>query len=178
MNQELTQEYLTTVLNYDKNTGIFTWKRRDRSVFKSDRAMNAWNRKCLNKRAGNINTINYRTIRLLGSNHYEHRLVWLYVYGYLPKIEIDHIDCNRSNNSLSNLRTATSGENSQNLRTAPAHNKYTGLLGVSYNKLAGRFIAQIKLKGKNNHLGYFSNPQDAHEAYLTAKRQTHPFGTL
>lgn len=175
---QMDQDYLKSVLDYNKETGKFTWKKRDLIFFKSVRAANSFNSKYSGKRAGNKNISGYRTIRLHGDNYYEHRLAWMYVYGKFPKNEIDHINSNRSDNSIKNLRLATRAENSQNQQKAPSHNKYTKLIGVSFNKRAGLFIAQIKINRKNNHLGYFSDPIKAHQAYIEAKRKIHPFGML
>ena len=114
-------------------------------------------------------------ISIDGRKHLAHRLAWLYVNGYCPPGDIDHINGDRAANRISNLRLATRSENLQNQSKAQKHNK-TGLLGVSHRR--GKFRAQIRVDGKKMHIGTFPTPEEAHTAYLEAKRQFHPFGTL
>jgi len=73
---------------------------------------------------------------------------------------VDHIDGNPSNNHIENLRAVTQQENCFNDHKAK---------GYSFNKRAGKWIAQIKLNGKSKHLGYFENEEDARQAYVEAK---------
>jgi hypothetical protein len=105
-----------------------------------------------------------------------HRLAWLYMYGEMPKV-IDHINGNRSDNRLCNLRNVTQQENVQNYRNVPKHNN-TGYLGVSYFKATNKFSAYVTNNYKKIHLGYFDDPKVAHEAYLTAKRKLHTSCTI
>ena len=104
-----------------------------------------------------------------------HRLIWLWHYGSFPNGQIDHIDGNPSNNRIENLREATPGENMQN-QTRPRINNKLGVQGVY--KVGSRYRAVLTKDKKNSHLGYFDSPQDAHKAYLEAKKQHHPFGTI
>lgn len=105
-----------------------------------------------------------------------HRLAWLYVHGEMPKV-IDHINGNRLDNRLCNLRNVTQQENVQNYRVIPKHNS-TGYLGVSYYKAGKKFSACVSNNYKKIHLGYFDNPEIAHQAYLTAKRKLHTSCTI
>jgi len=174
----LIQEYLKEILDYNETTGFFTWKERNRKYFKSDRAFNAWNSKMKGKRAGNKNTINYRTIRIQQENHLEHRLIFIYLYGSVDSdVHIDHINNIRDDNRIKNLRIATPEQNSKNLKVCLSGNT-SGLLGVSWSNRDKKFISQIKTKGKNILIGKYDNKHIAHQAYLTEKRKLHPFGTL
>lgn len=105
-----------------------------------------------------------------------HRLAWKMFYGAEPFGQVDHIDGNRDNNKIINLRLANQSENSQNQKKARADNK-SGFLGVS-TRSNGRFSATIGIGRKRIHLGTYSSPEDAHKAYLQAKEQIHPFSTL
>lgn len=175
---EITQEYLIEILSYNKENGHFKWNERSRVYFKTDRAFKAWNSKLKGKRAGNLNTVNYRTIRINKENHLEHRLVFIYLYGHIKNgIHIDHINNIRNDNRLKNLRIATPGENSQNLKKCLRGNT-SGLLGVSWSNRDNLYISQIKIHGKNIIIGKFKDKNKAHEAYLCKKREIHPFGTL
>ena len=91
---KLTQKKVKQYLNYDPLTGEFTW---------------IVHRRCL--KAGSVAGCLYRgytSIRISGKQYYAHRLAWLYVYGYFPEHQIDHIDRNPSNNRINNLRHASS----------------------------------------------------------------------
>lgn len=80
-----------------------------------------------------------------------HRLIWIYHHGDIDKLEIDHIDRNRSNNKLENLRTCTSGQNKQNM-TAYGENK-GGCPGVNWKRLDNLWAVTIGLNYENIYLG-------------------------
>ena len=126
--------------------------------------------------AGWVGVKGYRKIRLNGKNYLVHRIVWLMVHGKFAIDGIDHINGNKLDNRISNLREATNGQNLQNLIKAMSNNKL-GLLGVRLHK-HGRFQARITLNGKVKYLGYFDTPEDAHDAYLKEKRKIHEFCTI
>jgi HNH endonuclease len=115
----------------------------------------------------------YLRLRIDGRKHLQHRLAWLYMTGTNPNAEIDHIDGNRANNRLQNLRLASHSENQQN-RSARSKNS-SGLLGVTWHSKIGKFQSRIMHNHKAHHLGYFSSPNEAHQAYLEAKQRLHEF---
>jgi len=92
---------LYDILLYDENTGIFTWKKPGRN-------------RVVGAIAGTLHHSGYRYIELQGTQYSEHRLAWLYCFQEWPSNLIDHIDKNRSNNSLDNLREASNRLNSIN----------------------------------------------------------------
>lgn len=106
-----------------------------------------------------------------------HRLAWLYVHGHLPSGDVDHIDGNKSNNQISNLRDVDRSTNLQNQKRASNRNKSTGLLGVS-KRGNGTFRSYIQIDGKYVSLGTFKCAKEAHEAYLAAKRIHHKGCTI
>lgn len=110
---------------------------------------------------GYVDTHGYLVLDLLGKSFRVHRLIFLLHHGYLPKL-VDHIDGNRLNNNIYNLRDATSKQNNLN-RTAPSKANKLGVLGVSPYK--GRFKAQLSCK----NLGCFDTAEEAQEVYLNAK---------
>lgn len=124
---------------------------------------------------GGINALGYHQIHLDGRLYYAHRLAWLYSYGSWPAGYIDHINGDRADNRIANLRVGTRGQNLQNLRAPKATNPY---LGVSKHKASGLWHARIRAGGVTTSLGYHRTPEAAHEAYVTAKRKLHEFGTL
>ena len=120
--------------------------------------------------AGTINTNGYLETRINGKTYKTHRLVFLMHHGYLSK-EIDHIDGNKSNNAIENLRPATRSQNNHN-KGKPKNNT-SGYKGVYWKKAAGKWIAQIGINGKRKHLGYFDTAEQAHEAYCRAANELH-----
>jgi hypothetical protein len=105
----------------------------------------------------------------------EHRLAWLYFYGSWPALFIDHINGNRSDNRISNLRDVPLVVNNQNQRE-PRGNNTNGFLGVRVRN--ERIYAEIAVNGKSIKLGNFPSKEAAHEAYVQAKRKLHPGCTL
>ena len=86
----LTQERLHEVLNYDPDTGIFTWKERPIETFKTVGAGNTWNTRYAGTVAGSKDKDGYIVVRIGGKRYFAHRLAFLYVHGYMPEQEIDH----------------------------------------------------------------------------------------
>lgn len=127
------------------------------------------NRIKIGDEAGQKNTTGHLQCRMNGRLYLVHRLIWVLVYGCLPNCEIDHIDGDKTNNRLCNLRDVSHAVNMQNLNKAPSTSK-TGLLGASIDKASGKFRGSIKINGKKVNLGLFKTASDAHEAYLHAKR--------
>lgn len=109
------------------------------------------------KRAGSQNDRGYRNVVINGKQQREHRLIWLMHYGSMPKGEIDHIDGNRSNNRIENLRDVTKVENMKNAKRN-SRNK-SGVMGVAWHK--GRCRAQVTENSHNKLLGSFDNLFDA-----------------
>lgn len=159
--KRITAERLRELLNYDRETGIFTWRKRTS------------NRVTIGERAGRDNGNGYRRIAIDGRSYYEHHLAWLYVHAEFPEFEIDHRDGVGANNCISNLRPATHAENGQNqsLRVTNRSGKH----GVSWSKSHRKWAAYIVVEGRKRHLGLFDDVEDAGAAYLSAKQDLHKF---
>lgn len=99
-----------------------------------------------------------------------HRLAWFYSYGYWPENDIDHINGNRADNRLENLREATRSENMYN-QTRVRKNSKIKVTGVSYNR--DRYRARINAEGKQYHIGTYDTIEEAETAYLEAKKKLH-----
>jgi hypothetical protein len=99
-----------------------------------------------------------------------HRLVFLYHHGYTPEI-VDHIDGDKLNNRIENLRPATRAQNNQNARTRK-DNK-SGQKGVRWREDQQKWIVTITVDKKKHHLGYYTAFEDAQNAYLIAAQQLH-----
>ena len=128
--------------------------------------------------AGRINQLGRAQIGYRGSQLFVHRLVWLFETGAWPTALIDHIDGDPLNNRFANLREVDYYGNSQNQQAARPKNKSSQLLGVSWHRRHNKWIASIKVNGSKMHLGYYTDANEAHSAYINAKRIHHPLGQL
>lgn len=162
----LTAERLRELLDYDPETGVFRWKVRTSNRIKVGDVAGC----------ARINR-EYVKIKIVGHKigFYAHRLAWLYVYGEWPSGDVDHINGKKGDNSISNLRLADRSKNMQNLKIANKNSR-TGLLGVHIDKK--KFGASITLNYKRIYIGNFDTAEEAHQAYLEAKRRLHEGNTL
>lgn len=148
-------------IHYAPDTGVFTWVRP------ASRRVQA------GQEAGWLNDSGYVLVSLDGIKYRAHRLAWRIVYGYWPKNQIDHINGDRTDNRIVNLREATDAQNRQNTRKR-VDNK-SGYVGVYYASWANAWRAEIRVAGKQRKLGYFATPELAHAAYAKAKAEVHTF---
>ena len=139
-------------LDYDAETGKFTWLARDRVHFSCSAQWRNWNARYPGTEAGSVGLKGYRAIGLHGRFHKAHRLAWTVVYGVEPESAIDHINGDRDDNRIANLREATRGENLQNQRN-PRSDSSSGYLGVSPYPYRDGWTAQIHKDGIKKHLG-------------------------
>lgn len=163
---QLTLDNLKYLFHYNPTTGLFT------------RLVAYCNCIKIGDIAGSPDKDGYTVIKIKGKVYKAHRLAWFYHYGEWPKGEIDHINGVKSDNRLDNLRLSTRSGNLQNLKCALRNNYSTKLLGASACSNSDKFVARITVRGKVHNLGTYDTPQEAHEAYLEAKRRLHPYGTL
>lgn len=146
-------------LLYNPETGGFHWLQTKGKAKKG----------CI---AGYTDNKGYLRLMVNTKTFYCHRLAWFYVYGHFPKGQIDHINGNKSDNRLKNLRDVSPVTNMQNKSKALASNKSTGILGVTKMN-DGKYLAQIRI-GKNKvAIGKFGTANEAHQAYLEKKRKHH-----
>jgi len=108
----------------------------------------------------NVDNVRYRL----------HRLIYQYHLGFCPEF-LDHIDCNKTNNKIENLRPATIFENNRN-RKVTTKNK-SGLKGAFWDKQHKKWKSSIKINNKSIHLGHFENSLDAHLAYKKESLKIH-----
>lgn len=109
--------------------------------------------------AGSVDRQGYICVRVQNKAYKAHRLVWVLYKGVWPSKDLDHIDRNPANNSISNLREVTRRQNALN-RSVKAK---------GYSKVGSRYIAQIKVAGKLIYLGSFKTEKEAGEAYKKAR---------
>ena len=104
-------------------------------------------------RVGAKDSKGHRQVRFNGKLFLEHRVIWFIVYGYVPE-EIDHINRQRDDNRLVNLRECTHRENNRNMNVR--WDSSTRVPGVAHYPRYGKFVAYITVDGKRRHLGYFA----------------------
>lgn len=161
LSARLTADCARFLFNYEPETGIFT--RRDHP----------------HRTVGALSD-GYLLFKVSGRTYRAHRVAWLYMYGQWPADQIDHINGDRADNRIANLRACSNAVNMQNQRNATAKSK-TGILGVSFIKQKRkphRWRAHIKVNKKDIFLGTFESAQEARDAYLIAKRRFHPGCTI
>lgn len=147
----LTQDLLIEMFDYDPETGWFI-NRYSRG------------RAGAGSRAGAETGHGYRRIIIGYNKYYEHRLAWLYTYGDWPN-EIDHINGDRCDNRIANLRVCSRSENNFNAKTTTGQ---AGLSGAYLDSRNSTWYSKIQVGGQQIFLGNFDSPEEAHKAYLEA----------
>ena len=155
----VTQERLKELFSYDADTGYLTNLVNRGPAKQGDRA------------GGLHISSGYLRVRVDSKLYREHRLIWLLVHGSFPKDQIDHINGVRNDNRLCNLREATKQQNAYN-RCVPADNT-SGFKGVTCRKSVGDYRARIGVNGEMKHIGYYTTPEEANEAYCKASANYH-----
>ena len=168
MKNKLTQKYLKECLVYNPETGVFIWKERPANHFIGNSNYNnitkskMWNKKYANKEAKNTRYDKYIAIGIDGKAYLAHRLAFLYMEGYMPENNVDHINRIRDDNKWCNLREVTQTCNMQNMSLMK--NNKTGVAGVSWNKKRKRWNSNIRINKSLKFLGSFKNFDDAVKA--------------
>ncbi len=139
--EKLTQEQLKKLLHYDPETGVFIWKNPYGWRIKKGSA------------AGYISPQGYLLIGINRKYYYGHRLAWLYMEGYFPEHQIDHIDGIRYNNKFSNLRHVTNQCNNRNKPIIKTN--ITGVTGICWCKNQKKWHSKITVYYKGINLGYY-----------------------
>ena len=163
-----TPETLRKLLSYDPDTGLLMWKRRPLEMFATKNAFKSWNtRYCGNLAFGSIDGRGYRQGAIFSKYCLGHRVAYAVYYGVWPVGDIDHINGDKVDNRIENLREATQTENSRNMKI-PTTNT-SGVIGVSWDKKARRWRAGITAAGKQVYLGTFESFDDAVAARKAAE---------
>lgn len=159
----MSQEFLRDILKYCPASGLMSWLKTISTRAKKGQI------------AGCDNGSGYRKITIGKTQYLEHRLAYLYIYGVMPE-NVDHKNGVRSDNRIENLRYVTPSENQHNRRRASS-SSLSGFLGVGTYK-SGRFDARLQVGERNIYLGRFDSPEEAHRAYVAAKRREQPGNLL
>lgn len=150
---------LKELLNYNPETGDFFW------AVKPNKSKKAGDK------AGYTPKNSYAQIGIDGKILFAHRVAWALYYNEQPPKMIDHINGNKSDNRICNLRAATNSENMRNT-TKTARNS-TGYKGVCFNKKSQKYQANIGHNYKCIYLGLFDTAEEAHAAYCKAAAELH-----
>ena len=164
---DLTQAYIKECLDYNPKTGTFFWRVRPSNHFKDFRRQRIFNRVYAGKPCGHLSEEGYLVIGVNGMPYKAHRLAWLYVHGCLPTEWLDHINRNRSDNRIDNLRLASAELNAQN--ASVRSDNTSGVQGVSWHKASNKWVVQISKQGKPTHVGLFDSIKDAVAARAQAE---------
>ena len=157
--RNLTVDLLKHLFDYDKETGNLIWK-----------VSNSHSQK-IGDIAGSLHQrLGYVQIGINSKRYYAHRLIFLYHKGYLPKT-LDHINGDRGDNRIENLRAVTASQNQHNRKINS--NNTSGYKGVSYNARANKWCAEIHLESKRISLGYYKTPEEADAVVRKAREELH-----
>lgn len=148
------KDRIKELLSYNAETGAFTWNVSRGKAKKGSIA-------------GHKNSVGYIEIGIDGSLYYAHRLAFLYTFGKCS-MNIDHIDGDKSNNAIKNLRLADPKTNSRN--SSRSKSNKSGITGVSFDAVNSKWRATIKVNGKQIHLGRFATTDEAKKARLEAQK--------
>lgn len=148
---------LHEAFEYDAMRGVLVWR------YRPDQNK-SWNTRFAGKDAGSKMSLGYILVALMGQRLYAHRIIIAMTNGSWPQDHTDHINGDRSDNRIDNLRCVTQAENNKN-RAAKAN--ATGFPGVRVMKK--KYQARVTIRpGHILHLGCFDTPEMAHDAYVMA----------
>lgn len=151
---KITAEHLRDVWKYDPDTGVVTWaKKTCRKVIAG-------------RPVGSPHNGGYLHTSQMGEVHLLHRLIWLWVYGEWPPSHIDHVNGDRRDNRLINLRLADPSQNTANQKQRADNT--SGVRGVCWSNHRKAWIAQIQWRGRHRYLGQYASLEAASEAYRSA----------
>jgi len=166
MNKELllSFEVADSHIQYCARTGAFTWKSSVGGVV-------------VGQPAGYINSNGYMVIGFAGQKFRLHRLAWMLTHGSWPIGVIDHVNGDRTDNRLANLREVSQAVNLQNMRV-PTKANTSGFLGVYWSGKRKGFMAAVHLGKKGKRRGPYKTAERAYVAYVDLKRKHHVGCTL
>ena len=151
----LTVEWLREHMACVPETGTLMWKVRGPG-------------RTVGKPLGTVDSLGYVRLKVDGVVFFFHRLLWFHVHGQWPQSQLDHIDGNKQNNALANLREATPAQNSARRRVSAKIAPSRGIFPHGPG-----FVARIHHAGKRHYLGYFAKMEDAKTAYEAKAKEIH-----
>lgn len=168
--QSITPEYLRKRLRYDESTGKLFWLYGERDYFSSDKGWNIFNAKYPDREAfTHVNSWGYLCGGVSGKLLLAHRVIWAICHDEWPNGEIDHIDGDKLNNKIENLRDVSGVTNRRNM--PKQNNNTSGYTGVNLKN--GKWVARIGAgkRGGRIHLGRFNTIDEAIAARKDAEKR-------
>ena len=159
---ELTEYLVKSLIDYNPDTGVFTWLKPATRVSAGDVV-------------GSLDAWGYLVTKIRGNVVKLHRLAWFYMTGEWPR-EIDHINRVKTDNRFSNLRAASEDVQKQNRDVQ--RNSATGVKGVGYRKSSGKFVARVRSQNKNLFYAEFKTLEEAKAARALAELMHQPYSPL
>lgn len=153
----MTQHELKLILDYNPDTGIFTWK-----LWRGGNAI-------AGSVAGHVDTRGHVQICINGKMYAAHRLAFLYMTGKFPDQLTDHVNCKKTDNRWNNLRPATPSQNCHNARRYK--NNTSGFKGVSFHH--GKWNGRVKKNGITHDCGHHQSPEKANQAVISKRNELH-----
>ena len=155
---------LRKLLRYEPETGKLYWRERTSDMFVDGRrsaewACKAWNGKHAGKEAFTALGGGYLYGGVLGKFYIAHRVIWAIWNGDWPSEQIDHINGDRCDNRIKNLRAVSHAENGKNQKLSVTST--SGVCGIHWYKRSSKWSAEITVNGSKKHLGYFIEKSDA-----------------
>ena len=155
----ITHDEVLHYFSYDAITGVFLWNiNKGKKVKAGDRADHSTKN-------------GYRRVQISGVSYSAHRLAWFYVHKEWPISCIDHINRDKQDNRIENLRLATHQQNLQN--RLPNGNGTSMFKGVCWRLRSKRWEASIKHNGQSFYLGLFDSEREAAKAYQKKSIELH-----
>lgn len=166
---EVSIDMLRNLIRYEPDTGEMFWRERPSSMFKdgfysADTLARSWNSRYSGKKCGCGDTGGYLRVSVHDRLFLAHRIAWAITYGEWPDEDIDHINGDRSDNRLRNLRTVTKAQNQRNQKKF--RNNTSGVCGVYFIKSSKKWVAQIA----GHHIGTYNTRGDAAKARRADQR--------
>lgn len=159
--------FLNSVFRYEN--GKLFWKERPRDHFASQRAASVWNTMCKGKRAGGERKSGYRDVCIDGVRYLEHRVIAAFHWGTLGASEVDHINGDKSDNRIENLRLCTHTENALN-----RPGKANGLpKHVYFSKREQKYKVSMRSRGQRYYLGTFDTLEQAEVVARKSRAELH-----
>ena len=155
--RDLTVDLLNELFTYDKETGKLYWKAARQRIKVGDEV-------------GSDNGSGYLKTKVNNKTYRLHRLVFLMHKGYLPKI-LDHINGDRKDNRIENLRPVSLAQNAQNAKLNSKNN--SGYKGVFWVKSSKKWRGQVKCNGETIYLGEYNDIEEADRVVRAAREELH-----
>jgi len=156
---KMTLEVANLYFLYNHITGDLIYKPRCRSLFKKNHSYSSWNNKIMNKPVKKLDKDGYLIATIFKDFYMAHRVCWLLYYGEFPKYQIDHINHIRADNRIVNLRDVSHTDNMKNKKRYK--NNKSGFMGVSWDRISNRWVANITINKKQVCLGGSNSKAEA-----------------